>query len=362
MQDLQNICREIYQQGRLQEYQSSLLTEWKTFTDKKIATLNIDNQERIEKIQREFSFLGPVEQFLNDDEITEILINGTDKIWIEKQGILLETEEYFILQENLERFVRSILQNCGRKIDRLRPFAEARLQDGSRFSVVMDPAAVGGYHVAIRKFSKKHRSLKDLEENSFLSKKASTLIEGFIKDRKNILISGATGSGKTSLLNSLSGLISQKERIITLEDTLELQLQHRHVVRMETRPANTEGEGEISLQQLLRSSLRLRPDRIILGECRGAEVCELLQALNTGHQGSMATIHANSSRDALLRLELLLLLNSQGMNIKAAKTYIASAIQVVFHVEKINGLRRLQNISEVMGVEDDVFILRRHEV
>lgn len=305
---------------------------------------------------------NPLQSFLEDPSISEILVNGLEPIWVEKQGSLLQTTERFSQREVLERYVRSILSKNGRKVDRLTPFADGRLEDGSRFCVVIDPAVLGGCHFSIRKFSHDRHGLRQLLESGFLSEKALALLTKFLRGKKNILISGATGSGKTTFLNALSELIAPEERIITLEDTLELRLRHPHVVRLEARPPNSEGEGEITLRQLLRAALRMRPDRLIVGECRGAEVCDLLQALNTGHQGSMATIHANSCRDALFRLELLLLLHSQGMNTSAVKSYIGSSIQVILHVEKVQGHRKLKAISELTGMEENIFRLREYEI
>lgn len=315
-----------------------------------------------EQMENEFSYYGPISKLMNDESVTEILINGASNIWVERGGVLEKTDLQFLSDESLQRLIRIFLSFSGRKVDKKSPFADARLPDGSRVCVIANPAVNGGAHIAIRKFPKKRFSLEDLRVKHFLSDKAFQYLVAAVGARKNIFLSGGTGSGKTTLLNALIDLVPAHDRVITLEDISELCPGHAHVVRLEGRPPNIEGEGEISLRMLLRAAMRMRPDRIVVGECRGVEALDVLQALNTGHAGSMGTIHANSPRDALSRLELLALLGAENLNPQVLKTYIASAIHIVVQIERTDKGRKIGSIQEVKGIENGIFLLRNIEI
>jgi pilus assembly protein CpaF len=305
---------------------------------------------------------GPLEKFFADENVTEILVNSAQDIWVERFGRLEKTEASFLSASSLDRYARRLLLSCGRRVDRKNPFADARLADGSRLCAVIEPAVRDGMHLAIRKFQRERQSLAALEAGGSFSRKARNLLEGFVREGKNIFISGGTGSGKTTLLNALASIVPAEERIITLEDITELQIAHPHVVQLEARPPNAEGEGEIDIRSLLCRALRLRPDRLIMGECRGKEALDLLQALNTGHRGSMGTIHANSAREALARLEMLSLMEARNLNPESIRQYIVSAVHVIVHLERKDGFRLVQSIHELRGVQEGVYLLRACEL
>lgn len=312
------------------------------------------------RLRREILDAGPLTDLMADPQVSEIIANGPRSLWIEKQGALLRVEGAFLSEQSLLGFVRRMLGAVGRTLDTRHPVVDARLPDGSRLCAVTAPAVLGGTHVSIRRFSSAWCRIDRLVESGSVSERAALLLARAVADKKNILVSGGTGAGKTSLLNAVASQIGAHERILTLEDTAELQISHPHVVRLESRPANLEGEGEITIRQLLKTALRLRPDRLIVGECRGPEALDLLQALNTGHAGSMATIHANSARDALARLELLCLLGSgNSLGPAVARGYIASAVNILVHLEKRAGKRALESIHEITGVDEGVVLLKR---
>lgn len=297
-------------------------------------------------------------QYLQREEVCEILINGHNEVWVEGNDGLERVEERFPSEIELQRTARNFLSNIGRKIDFKNPYADARLADGSRICVVIPPASLSGTHINIRKFNKRHSSLKELAKSNSTISKNLPAINKAIQEKGNILISGATGAGKTTLLNAIASEVSPKERIITLEDTAELFIKHPHVVRLESRPPNSEGEGEVTLRKLLQTALRMRPDRIIIGECRGAESLDLLLALNTGHDGSMATIHANSARDALSRLELLCALNAVNLPPPLIRSYIYASIHILIHLTRHKQQRNIHSIQKLCGLEEGVFLLR----
>jgi pilus assembly protein CpaF len=303
--------------------------------------------------------LGPLEPLLKDDTVNDILINGPKRVFVERKGKLEETEVTFKDNAHLLQIIDRIVSAVGRRVDETQPLCDARLKDGSRFNCVIPPLALDGPLVSIRKFSKDPYKVEDLVRFGTLNQAAANLLDGFVQARLNIVISGGTGSGKTTLLNVLSSFIPEDERIVTIEDAAELQLQQPHVARMETRPANIEGKGEISQRELVKNSLRMRPERIVLGECRGGESLDMLQAMNTGHDGSLTTLHANTPRDAIRRLETMVMMAGYDLPARAIREQIASAVHVIIQASRLSdGSRRVMNITEVVGMEGDVVLLQ----
>ncbi|MGE3975600.1 MAG: CpaF family protein [Bdellovibrionales bacterium] len=302
------------------------------------------------------NFLGPILAFLKDPEISEILINGPKEIFIEKQGKLQKTTAQFADEDSLQAAVNNIAQSVGRRITTLEPTLDARLPDGSRIHAVLPPCARNGTIVSVRKFLKTHMTFKDYVARGSISKDGAQFLDISMFLGKNILVSGGTGSGKTTLLGLLCNRIPKNQRIIVIEDASELTIEHEHVVRFETRMANAQGEGEVSMRDLLKSSLRLRPDRIILGEVRSAEALELISAMNTGHKGCLGTIHSNSPADALIRLEALAMGGESRMSERAVQQQIGSAVQMVIQINRQHdGSRRIAAIAEVRGCKNGVY-------
>lgn len=302
----------------------------------------------------ELTGYGPLEELIRDDRVNDILVNGTRHIYVERSGILSKTDMRFIDDEHVLRVIRRILAPLGRRIDESSPMVDARLPDGSRVNAIIPPLALDGPCLSIRKFRKDPLQAGDLIASGTLSEEMLVFLESAVNKRCNILISGGTGAGKTTLLNVLSRNISPYERLVTIEDAAELQLGHEHVVRLETRPPNVDGRGEVTARELMRNALRMRPDRVLLGEVRSHEVLDMLQAMNTGHDGCMSTVHANSPRDALLRLEMLAgFAGFQGQDI-TLKNMIATALDLVVQVGRLSdGRRRILAVSEVLGVQDE---------
>ncbi|MGA7632447.1 MAG: CpaF family protein [Terriglobales bacterium] len=299
--------------------------------------------------------LGPLEPLLQDPTISDILVNGAKEVYIERAGVLEESGVIFKDNAHLMRIVDKIISAIGRRVDESSPMVDARLADGSRVNVVVPPLAVDGPHLSIRRFGHIPITELDLLSSQALTQPMLELLRGAVKARLNIVVSGGTGAGKTTLLNVLSGYISEKERIVTIEDSAELHLKQRHVVRLECRPANVEGKGAITQRQLLINSLRMRPNRIIVGEVRGEETLDMLQAMNTGHDGSLTTVHANSPRDAIARLETMVLMGNVNLTEKAIRRQIVSAVTLVLQVARFNdGSRRLTHIAEITGMEGDI--------
>jgi pilus assembly protein CpaF len=302
---------------------------------------------------------GPLERLLADDSITEIMVNGPFDVWIERQGRLYETTVRFTDESHLRRIINKIVAQVGRRIDESSPLVDARLPDGSRVNAVIPPLSLSGPLVTIRKFSKKRLDLNDMIRLGTLSTETVDFLQRCILGELNVLISGGTGSGKTTLLNALSTSVPDSQRIVTIEDAAELRLNQRHVLRLESRPKNIEGEGEIPIRELVRNSLRMRPDRIIVGEVRGAEALDMLQAMNTGHDGSLCTVHANSPRDALSRVETMVLMAGYDLPVKAIRSQVASALDLIVHLERLeDGSRRVTAITEVLRMESDVITLQ----
>jgi pilus assembly protein CpaF len=311
--------------------------------------------EFVSEILDEMTGLGPLEPLLKDPSISDILINGHECVYVERGGMLEPTPVRFKDEAHLLRIVNKIVAAVGRRVDESHPMCDARLLDGSRVNVAVRPIAVDGPLVSIRKFSKKPFHLEKLVEIGALRPAMAELLAAAVKSRITLIISGGTGSGKTTMLNALSAFISEKERLLTIEDAAELQLQQPHVGRMETRPPNVEGKGEIRQRELVKNALRMRPDRIILGECRGEEAFDMLQAMNTGHEGSMATIHANTPRDAVSRLEQMIGMAGLPMTIASVRGQIAAAIRLIVQLQRLSdGKRRVTSIAEITGLEGDI--------
>jgi pilus assembly protein CpaF len=303
--------------------------------------------------------LGPLEPFLEDDEITDILANGPLDIYVERGGKLEKTGARFRDAQHLVNIAQRIATAVGRRIDEASPMVDARLADGSRVNIVLPPLVLNGGTISIRKFPKRSLTLDTMVRQQNLSPEVSHVLQIAARSRINILISGGTGSGKTTLLNAISQYIDCDERIITVEDAVELRLQQPHVVQMETRPPNIEGVGQVAQRELVRNALRMRPDRIIVGEVRGPEAFDMLQAMNTGHDGSMSTIHANSPRDALYRVENMVMMANLSLPLKAIRMQIASAVNLIVHVERMwDGIRRVQSVVEIAGVDGDIITAR----
>lgn len=298
---------------------------------------------------------GPIEPLLNDPEIADIMINGHKQIYIEKQGKILLTDVTFLDERHLLTIIQRIVSRVGRRVDEASPMVDARMPDGSRFNAIIPPLALDGSLVSIRKFKQNKMPLSTYIQYESMSPEMAKFLEICGRVRLNMIVSGGTGSGKTTLLNALSGAISQEERVITIEDAAELQLHQPHVLRLETRPSSMEGRGEVTQRQLVKNALRMRPDRIILGEIRGEEVLDVLAAMNTGHDGSMATIHANNPRDCLSRIENLVGMSSVKVEGRSLKQQISSALQMIVQVERMrDGRRRITAIEEVVGIEGDI--------
>ncbi len=318
----------------------------------------MNEQERrslVADLQNEVLGLGPLEPLLADPDISEIMVNGFDTVFVEKRGRIERVNIRFNDDTHLLKIIDKIVSRVGRRVDESSPMVDARLPDGSRVNAIISPIALDGPAVSIRRFAVKPLKMADLVERRALTLGMAELLAGMVKAKTNILISGGTGSGKTTLLNILSSYIPEHERIITIEDTAELQMQQSHVVRLETRPANSEGRGEISMRSLVKNSLRMRPDRIVLGEVRGGEVIDMLQAMNTGHDGSLTTVHANTPRDALGRLENLVGMGGVSLPVKPLRQQIASAINVIVQATRLSdGSRKITSIHEVTGMEGEV--------
>ena len=309
----------------------------------------------VDEIIDEMTGLGPIEPLLKDPTVNDILINGHECVYIERAGMLEPTPVRFKDEPHLLRIVNKIVSAVGRRVDETQPLCDARLLDGSRINIAVRPIAVDGPLVSIRKFSKKPYNLKKLIDVGALKPQMGEVLAAAVNARITTIISGGTGSGKTTMLNALSAFISDKERLVTIEDAAELQLQQPHVGRMETRPPNIEGKGEIRQRELVKNALRMRPDRIILGECRGEEAFDMLQAMNTGHEGSMATIHANTPRDAISRLEQMIGMAGMPMTIASTRGQIAAAIRVIVQLQRLSdGKRKVTAISEITGLEGDI--------
>ena len=329
----------------------------------KIPLTGEERQRLIRDVLDDVLGLGPLQRFLDDPTVTEVMVNGPDNLYVEQNGKLTRTSTKFDSDDQLRRVIERIVTKVGRRIDEASPLVDARLADGSRVNAVIPPLAFTGPTLTIRKFSADPFKVNDLIEFGTLTPDMAELLRACVEARLNVIVSGGTGTGKTTLLNVLSGFIPEDERIVTIEDAIELQLQQEHLVRLESRPPNIEGKGEVNIRDLVRNSLRMRPDRIVVGEVRGGESLDMLQAMNTGHDGSLSTIHANSPRDAIARLETLVLMAGMELPLRAIREQIASAVDLIVQLSRLrDGTRRVTAVTEVHGMEgqtvtmQDVFL------
>jgi pilus assembly protein CpaF len=318
-----------------------------------------ERRQIIREITDDILGYGPLEPFLRDDSVTEVMVNAYDRIYIERLGKIERTGATFVDNAHLLRIIDKIVSQVGRRVDEASPMVDARLPDGSRVNAIIPPLALKGPTLTIRKFSRDPYTINDLISFGTISSQAAQFVAACVKGKLNILISGGTGTGKTTTLNALSAFVPGDERIVTIEDAAELQLQQEHVITLESRPPNIEGQGEVRIRELVRNALRMRPDRIIVGEVRGPETLDMLQAMNTGHEGSLTTIHANSPRDALSRLETLVMTAGVELPHRAIREQIASAFDLLIQIQRlVDGSRRITHVSEVVGMESDVVTLQ----
>lgn len=319
----------------------------------------VDRQKYLEFATAEILGYGPIDHLLADDSISEIMVNGPKLIYVERKGKLEKAEVTFQDNKHVVAIIDRILQPIGRRCDESQPYVDARLPDGSRVNIIIPPLALDGPTITIRKFSKKPLTVEDLINFGSMTHELATFLEACIKGKLNIIVSGGTGTGKTTVLNVLSGYIPEDDRIITIEDAAELQLHQEHVVRLETRPANIEGKGRVQIRDLVINALRMRPDRLVIGECRGGEALDMLQAMNTGHDGSLTTLHANSPREAISRLETLVLMAGMDLPLKAIREQIAKAVNLIIQLGRLqDGSRRVVAVTEVQGMEGDVVVMQ----
>jgi len=320
---------------------------------KQFDTSSVDEERLVEELVAESFGLGPLEPYMHDPDVTDILVNGPFEVYVERLGRLQETNTVFADDEHLLQIIGRIVARVGRRIDEHSPMVDARLPDGSRVNAIIPPLALAGPVLSIRRFGARPLQIDDLLGHGSICPEMIQFLSAVVEGRINVMISGGTGSGKTTLLNNLSQYIPAGERLVTIEDSAELNLQRKHVVSLETRPINAEGQGEVTQRDLVRNSLRMRPDRILLGEVRGGEALDMLQAMNTGHEGSLTTIHANDSRDALSRLEVMVSMAGFELAVPVIRKYVASAITVVIHLARLKGgVSRVMRISEVTGLEN----------
>ena len=343
-----------------QELRTAIMAELQRLMAESSAPLSESERERISaEISEDIIGYGPMARFLEDPSITEVMVNGTHGIFVERDGRITRTDVRFSEEQHLRHVIDRIVARIGRRIDESSPMVDARLPDGSRVNAVIPPLSVDGPSLTIRKFSRDPYTTEDLIRFGTLTPAMVTLIRGCVEGKLNMLITGGTGTGKTTLLNVLSSFIPHHERIVTIEDAVELQLRHDDLVRLESRPPNVEGRGEVTIRDLVRNSLRMRPDRIVVGEVRGAEALDMLQAMNTGHEGSMSTLHANSPRDAMNRLETMVLMAGLEIPVTAVRDYVSSALSVIVHLSRMrDGTRRVVQVTEVVGMEGDVITMQ----
>jgi len=318
-----------------------------------------DKAQLIQDVSDDILGYGPIDRLLKDESISEVMVNGPDSVYVEQNGRLQKTEASFVDETHLRRIIDKIVSQVGRRIDEAVPMVDARLPDGSRVNAVIHPLAIGGPFLTIRKFSKDPYQIDDLIRFGTLNAHAARFLQACVHGRLNIIVSGGTGTGKTTMLNVLSSFIPADERIVTVEDAKELQLHQDHVLSLEARPPNIEGKGQVAIRDLVRNCLRMRPDRVVVGECRGGEALDMLQAMNTGHDGSLTTVHSNSPRDTLARIETMTLMAGFDLPVRAIREQMASALDLIVHLTRLrDGTRRVTHITEVQGMEGDVITLQ----
>jgi pilus assembly protein CpaF len=343
-----------------QQLRGAVMAELQRLMADSPTPLTPEERERISaEISEDIVGYGPVGRFLDDDSVTEVMVNGTSGIFVERNGRITRTDTRFASEEHLRHIIDRIVSRIGRRIDESSPMVDARLPDGSRVNAVIPPLAVDGPSLTIRKFSRDPYGVEDLIEFGTMTAAMATLLRACVEGKLNMLITGGTGTGKTTLLNVLSSFIPHAERIVTIEDAVELQLRHDDLVRLESRPPNVERRGEVTIRDLVRNALRMRPDRIVVGEVRGPEALDMLQAMNTGHEGSLSTLHANSPRDAMNRLETMVLMAGVEIPIAAIRDYVSSALSVIVHLSRMrDGTRRITQVTEVVGMEGDIITMQ----
>jgi pilus assembly protein CpaF len=323
------------------------------------ALTSVERTRLMQDVSDDVLGYGPIERFLKDPTVTEVMVNGPENVWVERSGRLEPTKVAFADETHLRRIIDKIVSQVGRRVDEATPMVDARLPDGSRVNVVLPPLAIGGPFMTVRKFSTDPYTVDDLITFGTLSSQVARFVDACVRGRLNIVISGGTGTGKTTLLNVLSSFIPDDERIVTVEDAKELQLDQQHVLPLEARPANIEGKGEVRIRDLVRNALRMRPDRIVVGEVRGSEALDMLQAMNTGHDGSITTVHSNTPRDALSRIETMTLMAGMDLPVRVIREQMSSALDLVIHLARMrDGSRRVTHISEVCNMEGDVITLQ----
>jgi pilus assembly protein CpaF len=331
----------------------------RALSQERFALTVAERQALVQSVTDDVLGYGPIDQLLRDESITEIMVNGPHLVYVERAGKLNETDVHFFDEAHARRIIDKIVSQVGRRVDEANPMCDARLPDGSRVNVVVHPLAIGGPFMTIRKFSKDPYTVDDLISFGSFTPQVAHFINQCVKGRLNIVVSGGTGTGKTTMLNVLSSFIPHDERIVTVEDAKELQLHQIHVLPMEARPPNIEGKGEVKIRDLVRNSLRMRPDRIVVGEVRGGEALDMLQAMNTGHDGSITTVHSNSPRDTLSRIETMTLMAGMDLPVRVIREQMASALDMIVHLTRLrDGTRRVTHVSEVMGMEGDVVVLQ----
>ena len=335
------------------------MLEWALDQEEGVPLTRADRTQLLNEISSDVLGFGPIDPLLNDPDVTEVMVNGPHRVFVERFGKIEQADVRFVDSTHIRRIIDKIVGQVGRRIDEATPMVDARLHDGSRVNAIIHPLAIGGPFLTIRKFSVDPLTERDLIDNGTLDERVAKFLHACVRGRMNVIVSGGTGAGKTTLLNVLSSFIPPGERIVTIEDSAELQLRQPHVVRLETRPANIEGKGQVTQRELVINSLRMRPDRIVVGEVRGGEALDMLQAMNTGHDGSLTTIHSNSPRDTLARIETMVLMSGFDLPVRAIREQIASAVDMVVHVARLrDGTRRITHITEVEGMEGEIVTLQ----
>ncbi len=335
------------------------MLEWALDQEESVPLTRADRTQLLNEIASDVLGYGPIDPLLNDPDVTEIMVNGPHSVFVERNGKIVKTEFRFVDEVHLRRIIDKIVGQIGRRIDEATPMVDARLPDGSRVNAIVHPLAIGGPFLTIRKFAVDPLTEADLVQFSTFNQATADFLKQCVKGRLNIIISGGTGSGKTTTLNVLSSYLPGDERIVTIEDAAELQLHQEHVLTLESRPPNLEGKGQITIRDLMRNSLRMRPDRIVVGEARGGEALDMLQAMNTGHDGSMTTIHSNSPRDTLARIETMVLMAGFDLPVRAIREQVASAVNLIVHQTRLrDGSRRITHITEIEGMEGEIITLQ----